>query len=385
MSPALAVVFTAVFDFFAMGVAAPVVQLDLTGSTRGSELILALFATTYAAGLLTGGALGDRYGRRRVLGLGLAGYVASCVLCALAPSAGVLLAGRLAEGTAAAAMVPPAFATVSRGARPGLSRLAATLGGASVTGQVLGAVSASAGGGWRGLFVVEVAIGTVVLATLRGMPAGAPQVRRRPDPAGLALGVLVPLSMLLPLAAVRLSDSNPLALLITVVALPLTLAYRRVLRRVIGRCRRLIFAGWKPLLAAAATGAAYAGQTLLTLVSSIRLREDHRDTLILAAYGASFAIVSLAASALLRRLPRSFAAAGLVLATAGATLLVRGGAGLVAPLVMCGAAMGMVLPSLVASALTGAAPGSASRASGLMATLQQLCVATAAAAAGWLR
>jgi predicted MFS family arabinose efflux permease len=123
----------------------------------------------------------------------------------------------------------------------------------------------------------------------------------------------------------------------------------------------------------------------LTLVSSIRQREDHRDTLILAAYCASFAIVSLAGPALLHRLPRWFTAAGLVLATAGATLLVRGGAGLVAPLVMCGAAMGMVLPSLVASALTGAAPGSASRASGLMATLQQLAVATAAAAAGWLR
>ncbi|MDY7084112.1 MAG: MFS transporter [Actinomycetota bacterium] len=380
---ALTVVFVAVFDFFAMGVAAPVAQLDLTGSSRGAELIVALFATTYAAGLLTGGVLGDRYGRRRVLAAGIAGYVVCCVLCATAPTEGMLLAGRLLQGLTAAVMVPPAFATISRASAGGGTRLAAALGGASVTGQVLGAVSTSAGA-WRVLFVAEVAIGVVALATVRAMPAGAPLVRRHPDPLGLLLGLLVPLSFLAPLAMVRLSDGDPLLLLISLAALPLAVAYRSRLRRVIGRRRRLVFTGWRPLLAAAGTGAAYAGQTLLTLGATTHLREQHQDTLILATYGASFAVVSLAGAGLLHRSPRSFGLAGIMLAAAGAALLLGGEVGPVAPLAMCGAAMGMMLPSLVASALGGAAPGSASRASGFLATSQQLAVATAAAAAGWL-
>lgn len=322
--------FLAVFDFFAT-------------STAGlGAPVLAVFSTAYAAGLVTGGVLGDRFGIRRLFVLGAAGYLLGCVVCACAPDSAVLLGGRAVQGVAAAAMVPQAFAMTAGGGA--YTRLAAALGAASVTGQLLATVVS-----WRALFAVEIVVAVIGLSAARGLPT-ARRPRTPIDAVGLALGVLLPLSVLVPVTVVRLTGASPLFLLPAVAAIPLGLAYRR---------RSLpVFASRRAVVAAVGTGVAYAGQSLLLLVAG------HDLTAV--GYGASFAAVSL-----LRRPVVQIAVAGPVLA-----LLMDGGyPGL--PLMLGGAAMGVLLPLLTAKALDGAVPGAAS---GRLATIQQF----AAAAAMWL-
>jgi MFS family permease len=322
--------FLAVFDFFAM-------------STAGlGASVLAMFTTAYAAGLITGGVLGDRFGVRRLFVIGASGYLLACAVCACAHGTAVLLGGRAVQGVAAAAMVPQAFAMTARGGA--YTRLTATLGAASVTGQLFATVVS-----WRALFVVEIVVAAIGVAAARGL-SSARRPDTRIDAVEAAIGVMLPLSVLVPLTVVRLTEVSPLFLLVMLAAVPLGLAYQQRSPPVFASCRAVA--------AAAGTGAAYAGQAVLLLLS------DH--DLVAVCYGASFAVVSL-----LRRLVVQIAVAAPVL-----VLLAEGGY-VGVPLMVCGAAMGVLLPLLTAKALDGAVPGAAS---GRLATIQQF----AAAAAVWL-
>ncbi|WP_113702240.1 MFS transporter, partial [Nonomuraea lactucae] len=192
----LAALFMMLFDFFAVGVAAPSAQRALTGGVAGLELIVSAFAFTYAAGLVAGGVLGDRYGLRRMLMIGGAGFVAATALCGLAPTLPVLLCARLVAGAAAALLVPQAFALVTTGFPPGerpraFALLGATLGLAGMAGQALGGVIITAdlwGLGWRAVFFVNAPIGLLLVAAApRLLPAGRPVRRGGLDGVGLAL------------------------------------------------------------------------------------------------------------------------------------------------------------------------------------------------------
>ncbi|PRY17022.1 MFS transporter [Pseudosporangium ferrugineum] len=313
--------FLAVFDFFAM-------------STAGlGAPALAVFSTAYAATLMTGGVLGDRFGIRRVFTLAAAGYLLACAICACAPVPAVLLGGRALQGLAAAALVPQAFALTAGGGA--YTRLTATLGAASVTGQLLALALP-----WRALFAVQILVAATALPSARHLPA-----TRHPGTRINPLTVLLPLALLLPL-----TRTSPLSLLPAAVAVPLWLTYRRR--------SPPVFAGPRAILAASATGALYAGQAALLLVTGHQL--------VAIGYGATFAAVSL-----LRRPAVQLTVA----APALALLAYAGTPGL--PLLLGGAAMGILLPLLTAKALNGAVPGAAS---GRLATIQQL----AAAAAIWL-
>src|SRR5690349_763890 len=94
--------FMAQFDFFVVNVAAPAIEHDLSAGPAALELIVAGYAFTYAAGMITGGRLGDRYGYRRLFVLGVAGFTVASVLCGLAPGAAWLVAARLLQGLAGA-------------------------------------------------------------------------------------------------------------------------------------------------------------------------------------------------------------------------------------------------------------------------------------------
>src|SRR6201986_2178859 len=94
--------FVYVLDFFIINVALPDIQQGLHASAAAIEWVVAGYALTSAALLVTGGRLGDHYGRRRMFCLGIAVFAATSALCALAPSAGFLVAARLAQGVGAA-------------------------------------------------------------------------------------------------------------------------------------------------------------------------------------------------------------------------------------------------------------------------------------------
>ncbi|HXW79483.1 MAG TPA: MFS transporter, partial [Acidimicrobiales bacterium] len=204
----LSATFMSLFDVFVVNVAAPSIQHDLHASSATLQLLVAGYSFSYAAGLVTGARLGDLYGRRRLFIFGLLLFASASLLCGVAPTAGLLLAGRLAQGLGAAAMVPQvlALATVNfpPEERPRVfSLFGATVGIGTVAGQVLGGVFLKLdilGLGWRPIFLVNVPIGiTAALLARRLLPESRPPLADRLDLVGVGLlstgigGVIVPL------------------------------------------------------------------------------------------------------------------------------------------------------------------------------------------------
>jgi MFS family permease len=133
--------------------------------------VIAGYGVAYAALLVLGGRLGDRFGRRRVFLGALAGFVVASAICGFAPTVGVLIAARVLQGATAALLVPQVLATFhhtlehERKARA-LALYGATSGIAAVVGQLVGGLLVGAdiaGASWRPIFLVNVPIGLVVL------------------------------------------------------------------------------------------------------------------------------------------------------------------------------------------------------------------------------
>src|SRR5580700_935391 len=164
-------------------VAAPAIRRELGGSYAFIEWVTAAYALAMAAGLLTGGRLGDLFGRRRMLLIGMAGFVAASALCAAAGSAGELIAARAAQGALGALMLPQVFGLIrdlfeahemgrAFGVYGPVMGLSAMLGpiasGGLISANVLGT-------GWRMIFLVNVPVGLVALVLgARILPAGSP-------------------------------------------------------------------------------------------------------------------------------------------------------------------------------------------------------------------
>ena len=186
--------FLAPLDFFIVNVAMPAMAASLKASAAEMQLVISGYAIVYAVLLITGGRLGDIFGRKAVFMIGLAGFALASMICGLAGSPSSLIAGRLLQALAAAAMAPQTLASVhalfpahERGRA--LSIYGVTLGISSIAGQLLGGalVAADLGGfGWRLIFLVNlpVAIGAFVAAIpllrdTRGRNPAATGFRRR--------------------------------------------------------------------------------------------------------------------------------------------------------------------------------------------------------------
>src|SRR5580693_2372098 len=163
-------------------VAAPAIRRELGGSYAFIEWVTAAYALAMAAGLLTGGRLGDLFGRRRMLLIGMAGFVAASALCATAGSAGELIAARAVQGALGAIMLPQVFGLIrdlfeahemgrAFGVYGPVMGLSAML-GPIASGGLIGADVA--GTGWRMIFLVNVPVGLVALVLgARLLPVGA--------------------------------------------------------------------------------------------------------------------------------------------------------------------------------------------------------------------
>lgn len=166
----LAGAFLPIMDFFITNVALPSIDTSLHASASSLELVIAGYGVAYAALLVLGGRLGDRYSRRRVFLGALAAFVLASLACGIAPGVGVLIAARVVQGATAALLIPQVLATFhhtldgERKARA-LALYGATSGIAAVVGQLVGGLLVSAniaGTSWRPIFLVNVPIGLVV-------------------------------------------------------------------------------------------------------------------------------------------------------------------------------------------------------------------------------
>ena len=160
--------FMVVLDNLVVSTAIPVIRTDLGASLEELEWTVNAFTLTFAVFLLTGAALGDRYGRRRVFILGVAIFTAGSAAAALAPSAQALIAARAFQGlggaivtpltlTILSAAVPPERRGAALGVWSGIAGLAVAM-GPLVGGAVVEGIS------WEWIFWVNVPVGLILLA-----------------------------------------------------------------------------------------------------------------------------------------------------------------------------------------------------------------------------
>ena len=105
--------FMVALDAVAVSTALSTIRLDLATSIEALEWVVNAYNLTFAVLLLTGAALGDRFGRRRMFAAGLLLFVAASVACALSRDAAMLIAARAVQGAGAALVMPLAMALLS--------------------------------------------------------------------------------------------------------------------------------------------------------------------------------------------------------------------------------------------------------------------------------
>ena len=103
----------AFLDATVVNVALPTIADDLGGGLAGLQWTVDAYLLTLSALLLLGGALGDRFGRRRVFVIGLVAFAAASLLCGVAPNIGTLIAARALQGVGGALLVPGSLALIS--------------------------------------------------------------------------------------------------------------------------------------------------------------------------------------------------------------------------------------------------------------------------------
>ncbi len=154
-------------DNLVVSTALPVIRVDLHASIEGLEWTVNAYTLTFAVLLLTGAALGDRFGRRRMFAVGLGIFTLASAGAALAPSMGVLVAMRAIQGAGGAIVMPltltilsaavsPAKRGIALGAWGGIGGLAVAL-GPLVGGAVVSGLS------WQWIFWINVPIGLILI------------------------------------------------------------------------------------------------------------------------------------------------------------------------------------------------------------------------------
>ncbi|MER0244206.1 DHA2 family efflux MFS transporter permease subunit [Streptomyces sp. HSW2009] len=185
----------ATLDVTVMNVAGPQLRSGLDLSLAGLTWVVDGYVLVFAALLLLAGSLAGRYGALRVYLLGLALFTAASLVCALAPNAAVLVAGRLAQGAGAALFMPSSL-TLLLNAFPEPTQRARVLGlwsaiisTAAGLGPAIGGVLVGAFG-WRSIFLINLPIGLVGLLLARRVVTPVPGRRAPLGAPGHALGLL---------------------------------------------------------------------------------------------------------------------------------------------------------------------------------------------------
>ncbi|MBM7791117.1 MFS transporter [Tenggerimyces flavus] len=410
---ALAVAVLAVFvdmvDNQIVTVALPTIQQHLGTGEAALQWISAGYALGFALTLITGGRLGDRYGRKALFVTGMAIFTASSLVAGIAPNVGVLIAARVAQGIGSGLMVPQVlsfihaeFDDTERPKAMALFAAAFPLGG--LAGPLLGGVLTEANlfeSGWRAIFLVNLPIGLLALVgALVAMPRRPRAAMHRIDQGGLALLTAGLFAIFYPLVQGRELGwpAWTIALLVAGVLVLGLFAYQQ---------RRLAQNGGEPLIAPELLKyrSLVAGQAVMfcvnTAVGVFFVLTLHLQlglgfsplhaalTFVPATVG--IVVGNVLAMRMAARIGRAFTAAGIVVllvsVAAMAGLVVwrgtdLGSLALALPAVGLGLGMGTVLGSLMGASLSEVPARLAGSASGLVNTTMQLATATGIALFG---
>lgn len=407
---ALTAPFLGVLDFFVVNLALPQIGERLGATFADQQLVIAAYATSYAVFVVTGGRLGDTYGRRRMFLLGLFGFVVASLLCALAPDPWSLIAARFAQGAAAAFAFPQVLALVhvtfpEHERQKALAFFGLNVALASMAGQLLGGLLVSWNPfdlGWRVLFLINLPIGAVALAiSARTLPETRAERPPTLDWGGVLLATLVLASVIVPLIEGHHAGWPPWAVVLLALSVPLTFWFVRAERR-------SARAGRDPVIDVRLFGLQsfrrglvmivayfFGGGSLFLVLSLYEQRGLGLDTLASALTFTSFAIGLLVSSTIATRhagrAPGRFLHVGMALVCLGIGALVVGfalakdgdaRAAIQVGLAIYGLGQGAAMPVMFSSVIAQVPHPSAGAASGVLATCQQVSAALGVAVIG---
>ncbi len=186
--------FMATLDNLVVTTALPVIHQRLHAGLSGLEWTVNAYTLTFAVLLLTGAALGDRFGRRRMFLLGLLLFTGASAAAALAPTIGWLVAARTVQGAGGALIMPLSLTLLSAAVPPERRTMAlgiwGAIGGVAVAAGPLIGGAVTSGLSWQYIFWINVPVGIVLLglATLRLRESRGPS--QPLDLAGVALATI---------------------------------------------------------------------------------------------------------------------------------------------------------------------------------------------------
>ena len=398
----LPVVLTAAFmitlDFFIVNVAIPSLQRELHAGAAAIQWVVAGFGLAVAAVLITASRLGDAFGRRRVFTVGLVLFTITSAACGLAPTAGLLIAGRVLQGISAGLMTPQVLAILrtsysGQAQARAFSMFGLSLGIGAVSGQLIGGLLIRAdvlGLDWRTCFLINVPVGAAAVAlTPRVVPESRGPARAAPGIPGMVIASVALVAIVLPLIQGRQAGWPAWTWPSLAGGCLLLAAFAWYQHRVAAR-------GGTPLIDPAlfreraftagllAQLVFWTGQASFFLVLALYLQEGRGLTalasgVVFTAIGAGYLVTSSTAHHLARLLGRQVIAVGAVIMAAGLALLwagaeaSRAGVGWLVPgLLVDGLGMGMVLAPLAVTVLTRVSPQHAGPAAGVLSTVQQV-------------
>jgi EmrB/QacA subfamily drug resistance transporter len=402
--------FMQLVDISIVNVAIPSIQRDLDATYAQVQWVLAGYQLAFAVMLITGGRLGDIFGRKRLFMIGMAGFTLASAFCGLAQNPSMLIGSRVFQGLMGAIMFPQILSVIQvtfppreRGTAFGI--FGATIGLATITGPLVGGLLINAdllGLEWRPIFLVNVPIGVAALAAATRFlhESRAPRALRL-DPIGVAIVTAGLLLLVYPLVQGRDLDWPLWTFLSMAAAVPVLVAFLLYERRKkaldgsplvdpdLFRQRAFV-----PGLAVAAIF--FMGIPAFFLTFSLWLQIGLGFTALHSGLtGAPFAVGSALASAASVRLAPTL---GRRILSVGSLLLVGGMLALIwtvdhyggtvhswqllPALLVCGLGLGCVVAPLVNVVLAGIRAQDAGSASGVLSTVQQVGGAVGVALVG---
>ena len=382
--------FMVVLDNLVVNVALPSIHRDLGASIQALEWTVNAYVLAYAVMLLTGAALGDRFGRKRMFIAGIALFTASSAAAAVSPSTGLLIAARASQGIGAAIVTPltltlladafpPERRGIALGVWSGISGTAVAL-GPLVGGAVIQAAS------WHWIFWINVPIGMVlvVLAATRLTESHGPSARL--DLGGLALASTGLFGVVFGLVQSQsLGWTNPEVVIALAAGLVLVLAFIRYELRTAEPMLPLSFFAKRSFAVTNAVSLAmYFGmfgsifllsQFLQNVLGNTPLQAGVK---LLAWTGATMVAAPLAGSFSERYGSRLFMVAGLAMQAlalgwlASITTTDMSYASMVVPFILAGAGMGLVFAPSASAVLASVRTDQAGQASGATNAIREL-------------
>lgn len=389
-------------DVTVVNVALEAIRHDMGGSRGDQQWIVAGYTVALAAGMLTAGSMGDRFGARRMCMLGLLVFAGASALCSVAPTMPTLIAARVLQGLGAAAQLPCSLALIVRQFPDTRQRAHALAiwGGMGSLGMAAGPVAGGtliALADWRAIFLVNVPFCLATALMLRRWVAESPVHRERAlDVPGLVLGSVALASLIGGLIeAGQLGWGRPIPLVLTGGGIVVGVAFVGVERRHSAPMLPLALFAGRQFSAAGGAGLIFNGcfyGTLLCVSLFLQgplAQSVFRTGMLVLPMTMAIGLGSALSGRLIARFgPRPPMLAGYGFGALGAAILLATGPAGPLPLVVAGSTvMGLcsiAMPAMTAVAMSAVPPQRTGLASGVLNTARQAGGALGAAVLGAL-